>query len=87
MRPNEIEYRQLKEMDERMRRFKEAEWDRQGHGDPKGMLLECIIFSIPFIGWALLLLNLLYEWFAKFFRMSWIAMKAFYFYSTKIFRK
>lgn len=87
MRPNSIEYRKLLREDERLRRFKESEWERLGHGDPRGMIIECIVFSIPIIGQSLLLIFLLFEWFYKLWRMLSISAKAFYFYSTKIFRK
>lgn len=87
MKPLEIELRQLKEMDERLTRFKESEWNRLGHPDPNGMFLLVLIFSIPFLGPALLLLGLLFEWFYKLWRMLCIAAKVGYFYAIKIFRK
>lgn len=78
MRPNEIELRQLKEVDERLTRFKESEWERLGHPDPEGMAIMCIIFSIPLLGPVLLLIGLLHEILSKYLRMLVIAVKAGY---------
>lgn len=87
MKANSIEYRQLKEMNERLIRFKESEWEKGGHGDPRGMLMMTIVFSIPFIGWVLLFIGLMAEWYSKWLRMCLVALRICYFYSTKIFRK
>lgn len=87
MKPNSIELKLLQKDDERLIRFKETNFIKNGHPDPDGMFLLVIIFSIPFLGQALLLLGLLFEWFYKLWRMLCIMVKAFYFYSTKIFMK
>lgn len=80
MKPSPADYKQLREMDERLIRFKESEFTRLGHPDPRGMFILVHIFAIPFLGWSLLLMGLLWEWLTKFSRMCWIAMKAGYFY-------
>jgi len=87
MKPTPLEYRQLKEMDERLMRLKEARFNEFGHPDPRGMFILVHIFSIPVIGWGLLLIGLLWEWSSKFARMCWIVAKAGYFYATKSLRK
>lgn len=87
MKPNTYEYRLLLKEDERLAKLKEAEWERLGHGDPRGMMLECVILSLPLLGQALLLLGLLHEVLSKWGRMFWIMVKVGYFYATKSIRK
>lgn len=84
MKPTHLEVRQLKRYDERLARFKDSNFEACGYDADWSTLFYLFIFSIPVIGFGLLIIAFLIEWYLKLIRMMKIVLTKLYIMLMKL---